>query len=42
MLDAFYDSDEWNSGLKEITGDMIESQSQAVVLLPGRMLSGEG
>jgi NIPSNAP len=39
MLDALYESDEWKSGLKEITADMIESQSQAVVLLPGRMLT---
>ncbi|MBV8198615.1 MAG: NIPSNAP family protein [Candidatus Eremiobacteraeota bacterium] len=40
MLDAFYESVEWESGLKEITGDMIESQSQAVVLLPEWILDG--
>jgi len=40
MLDAFYESDEWKSGLKEITADMIESQSQTVVLLPGWILRG--
>ena len=38
-LDAFYDRDEWKSGLREITGEMIESQSHTVVLLPRWILS---
>jgi hypothetical protein len=39
MLGAFYESDEWKDGLKEITGEMIEGHSQVLVLLPGWMLS---
>lgn len=39
MLDAFYASDEWRSGLKGITGGLIENQSHAIVLLPAGVLS---
>jgi hypothetical protein len=39
MMDAFYASDEWRGGLKEITGNLIEDQIHAVVLLPAGVLS---
>jgi hypothetical protein len=40
MLKAFREADEWTSGLRESTLEMIEGQSEALVLLPGWMSTG--
>ncbi len=37
MLKAFREADEWASGLRESTLEMIEGQSEALVLLPAWM-----
>jgi hypothetical protein len=34
MLKPFREADEWTSGLRESTLEMIEGQSEALVLLP--------
>ena len=41
MLKAFREADDWTSGLRESTLEMIEGQSEALVLLPGWMSTGE-
>jgi quinol monooxygenase YgiN len=39
MLEAFYESDEWQGGQKDDTAAMIESQSHALLVLPRWMVS---
>lgn len=40
MLKAFREADEWTSGLREFTLEMIEDQTEALAWLPVWMLTG--
>lgn len=38
MLNAFYESDQWKHAQKAVAGEMVESMSHALLVLPRSML----